>query len=445
MPGPRIALIHRNMSAPWDERLRMAGFELTWFRGPEVLFESGCPGLALVVLSDFGGGTAAAIDAAKKLKAVSPLVPIVLVAAESSEDAAIAALRAGVSDYLKTPLTPDDLHRAVLHQLGTALARGQGAALRHQIVYESSVMHSLVGYAGKLALSNSTVLITGETGTGKELIAEMIHGGGARGKKPLVAINCAAIPDALLEGELFGRERGAYTGADTAYEGKLKLGDGGTIFFDEIGDLTPCGQAKLLRVLESRQVQRLGSAVSLPLNIRILAATNQELPGMVERGHFRRDLYFRLSVARVDIPPLRTRKDDIPCLVDHFVAAFQSKLGMKFPGFTTPASRALIAYDWPGNVRQLRNVVEELFARLPDRAIDALDLPPEITGMAAREHEPAPDEKSRIVSVLTATRWNKKRAAEQLCWSRMTLYRKLAFYGILEPDRPASGCQAATA
>jgi DNA-binding NtrC family response regulator len=437
MPGPRIALVQRD-TAEWVERVRTAGFDLRRFSGPDALFQPSCPAFGLFVLGDFAGGTAAAIDAAWKLKRISPFIPILLIATESSEETAIAALRAGVSDYLRSPLTSDQVYGAVLGLLGVPRTSGPSAVGRRQLIYQSTSMRSVVGYATKLSLSNSTVLITGETGTGKELVAEMIHGGSPRNKKPLVAINCAAIPDALLEGELFGRERGAYTGADTSYEGKLKLADGGTVFFDEIGDLTACGQAKLLRVLESRQVQRLGSAVEVPLNIRVVAATNQELAGMVERGLFRRDLYFRLSVARVEIPPLRARKDDIPYLLDYFVGAFQAEQPLRFPGFAASALRALTAYDWPGNVRQLRNVVEELFARLPDRPIEALDLSPEITGIDNREVAEDGDEKTRIMTALTATHWNKKRAAERLCWSRMTLYRKLAFYGIFEPGHPSA-------
>ena len=296
-------------------------------------------------------------------------------------------------------------------------------------------MRYVSDYASQVARTNTTVLITGETGTGKELVAQMIHTMSARRQQPFLALNCAALPEGLLESELFGRERGAYTGAETSYEGKLKLADGGTVFFDEIGDLTPLGQAKLLRVLESRKAQRLGSAKEISLDLRILAATNQNLPCMVETGQFRRDLYFRLNVTRVEMPSLRTRRDDIPLLVSHFAGDFEGSFGRHFPGFAGRALKMLVNYDWPGNVRQLRNVMEELFVRLPGRPIDIDDLPAEITGrQASFSVEPA-DERTRIVTALTSTRWNKKRAAERLCWSRMTLYRKMAHHQIADNGR----------
>jgi len=431
-----IALVQRDCVMDWMMGVREAGLELRRFSTPDVLLQSTCKSFSVVVLSDFGEGTPAAIEAARKVRAVFPSVPIILIARESSEENAIAALRAGVNDYLKCPLTADQFSQAVTRLLGTAGDAGGDAARR--VIYESSAMRSVTDYASKLSLSSSTVLITGETGTGKELVAKMIHSGGARRKKPFVALNCAAIPDSLLESELFGRERGAYTGADTAYEGKLKVGDGGTVFFDEIGDLTACGQAKLLRVLESRHVQRLGSSVEVPLNIRVLAATNQDLSGMVERGLFRRDLYFRLSVARLHIPPLRARREDVQCLLNHFVATFESELGATFPGFASSAMCTLTAYSWPGNVRQLRNVIEELFVRLPDRSVEVKDLPPEIAGTGGEEVPEERDERTKILFALASTQWNKKRAAERLSWSRMTLYRKLTFYRIFEHQQSSS-------
>jgi DNA-binding NtrC family response regulator len=380
-----------------------------------------------VVLGDIGGGIPAALELARRIRIAFPVVPILLIATESSEATAVAALRLGIDDYLKHPVSAEELLNAVVRLLGPPqTVTGNG----RKIVGDTAAIRSVFAYASSLAQTKSTVLITGETGTGKDLAAELIHSLSARSHKPFVALNCAAVPDSLLESELFGRERGAYTGADTSYAGKLKLAEGGTVLFDEIGDLTPYGQAKLLRVIESRQAQRLGSATDVALDIRILAATNQDLAAMVERRQFRRDLYFRLNVTRLALPPLRERRDDVPLLLNHFAEGFAAGTGRRFPGFSSRAVRTLMEFDWPGNVRQLRNLVEELFVQLPDRPIDDEDLPPEISGRRVTAPAEPLDEKTRIVSALASTRWNKKRAAESLNWSRMTLYRKMAFHRI---------------
>ncbi len=356
---------------------------------------------AVIVLSDSKGGTWAAIESACKLKRMLPAAPIVLIATDSSEATAIAALRAGVNDYLKSPVTSAQLLGAIDRCLRPISETAAGASGVRRFVGESVAIRSVLAYASKVAATNSNVLLTGETGTGKDFTAEFIHSVSARKTKPFVALNCAAIPDNLLESELFGRERGAYTGADQAYEGRLKQADGGTVLLDEISELSATGQAKLLRVLESRRIQRLGSASDVSVNIRILAATNQDLAAMVERGQFRRDLYFRLRVTRVELPPLRSRQEDIPALLTHFAETYARDLGRPFPGFSVRALRVLTEYDWPGNVRQLRNTVEELFVDLPNRPVAIDDLPAEITGRGPRlplEGPPAvADEKSRIV------------------------------------------------
>ncbi len=387
-----------------------------------------------MIASDLGGSTRETIESAARIREKSSTVPIVLIVTNSCEDFAVAALKAGVNDYLKGHVTAQQLIESIRRLVPAGQSPSNCQLKTRMWIGDSEVSRSLLAYVSRLASTNSTVLITGETGTGKDLAAGLIHSMGGRSARPFVALNCAAIPDSLLESELFGRERGAYTGADTAYEGRLKMADGGTVFFDEIGDLTAYGQAKLLRVLESRQVQRLGSAADISLNIRILSATNQDLAAMIERGQFRRDLYYRLGVTRLDIPPLRARRDDIASLLMHFADGFSRELGIVFAGFSRRALQALTAFDWPGNVRQLRNVVEEIFVRLPAQPVDVEDLPPEITGERGRlpevPSEEAEDEKSRILRMLKAAHWNKKRAAAQLKWSRMTLYRKMAMHHI---------------
>jgi DNA-binding NtrC family response regulator len=428
MDCPSVAFVHREPSAQWLRAIREAGYPLLRVTNPASLFQtSRQPPPAVIVLGDPGGGTWAALESARRIRTISATVPLVLIATDSSEATAIAALKIGVNDYLKHPASPEQVLGAVARLLGPHTNQAEST---RQLVGDTQLVRALFAYASSVAQTNSTVLITGETGTGKDLLAELIHSMSPRSGKPFIAVNCAAIPDNLLESELFGREKGAYTGADTSYDGKLKLADGGTVLFDEIGDLTPFGQAKLLRVLENRRAQRLGSAKDVPLNIRILAATNRDLAAMVETGQFRRDLYFRLNVTRLELPCLREHSDDIPLLLEHFAAGFETETGRRFPGFSTRAVRMLMNLDWPGNVRQLRNLVEELFVRLPDHRIEVEDLPTEITGRPPLPPLEPLDEKSRIVSALSSTRWNKKRAAERLNWSRMTLYRKMAIHKI---------------
>jgi DNA-binding NtrC family response regulator len=442
MPGVKVALVQSNPAVQWAADAGRAGFDLHRFVDPAALLRAnGEVPPAVVVLSDFAGGTWAAIESARKVKRMFPAAPIVLVATESSEAIAIAAIKVGVADYLKCPVTSVQVLDAIVRCMPRAPEAMRRASGVHRFIGESPQIRSVFSYASKVALTNSNVLLTGETGTGKDFTAEFIHAVSVRNGKPFVALNCAAIPDSLLESELFGRERGAYTGADHAYQGRLQQADGGTVLLDEISELTPIGQAKLLRVLESRRIQRLGSAADVPVNIRILAATNQDLAAMVERGQFRRDLYFRLRVTRMELPTLRSRREDIPALLTHFARHFAADAGRQFPGFSPRAVRALTGYDWPGNVRELRNTVEELFVDLGDEPVDVDDLPVEVTGRGPRVQLEDPsegtDEKTRIVSALTSTRWNKKRAAERLHWSRMTLYRKMAFYRIVADEAAA--------
>jgi DNA-binding NtrC family response regulator len=286
-------------------------------------------------------------------------------------------------------------------------------------------------YLRKVAMTDSHVLITGETGTGKELAAEYIHQHGARRAKPLVTINCAALPDGLLESELFGYERGAFTGATSSYAGKLKLADGGTVLFDEIGDMSPYAQAKILRVIETREIYPLGGRRSVPLDIRIIAATNRDLDQRIASNEFRQDLYFRLNVARIRLPPLRERKDDIHLLIDHYVEKFATQFGREIEGFSDEAMERLLNHDWPGNVRELINLIERIFIDPPQEKIAVADLPRSMRYPRTVRQEAVPTEREILLYTLSQTNWNKSKAAERLHWSRMTLYRKIAKYHIV--------------
>jgi two-component system, NtrC family, response regulator AtoC len=296
-------------------------------------------------------------------------------------------------------------------------------------------MRAVLDYATKVARTDATVLITGETGTGKENLAHYIHEHSARRARPFVCINCSTVPDGLFEGELFGYERGAFTGADRTYEGKLSLANGGTLFLDEIGELSANGQAKLLRVLESREVFRLGARATQALDFRVIAATNRAVEALDGNHSFRRDLFFRLNVARVHLPPLRTRSDDIPALMAYYVAEMARRTGARLGPFAPDTLRCLMSYSWPGNVRELRNMVEALFIDPPCGPITIGHLPPNLAHMLTHALSADLPERARILVTLSATQWNRCRAAEQLRWSRMTLYRKMAKYGISGDSR----------
>jgi DNA-binding NtrC family response regulator len=287
-------------------------------------------------------------------------------------------------------------------------------------------------YLRKVAMTDSHVLITGETGTGKELAAQYIHRHSARHAKPLVTINCAALPDGLLESELFGYERGAFTGAHLSYAGKLKLADGGTVLFDEIGEMSTYAQAKILRMIETKEVYPLGGRRSVPVNIRIVASTNRDLEHEMSSNGFRPDLYFRLNVARIKLPPLRERKEDIPLLIDHFAQQFSAQFGREIDGFTDEAMELLKCNEWPGNIRELMNLVERIFIDPPAAKVAIGDLPESIRSPRARGQDAARGERELLLYTLSRTNWNKSQAAERLHWSRMTLYRKMAKYHIEE-------------
>jgi two-component system response regulator HydG/two-component system response regulator AtoC len=294
----------------------------------------------------------------------------------------------------------------------------------------------------QIAKSATTVLVTGETGTGKELAAEFIHANSARRKKAFVCINCAAIPESLLESELFGHAKGAFTGADQYRDGLLVSANGGTIFLDEIGDMSLCAQAKILRVVEKKEVCRVGSNRGVQLDIRFVAATNQDLEAMANCGTFRKDLFFRINVARIHLPPLRERPEDIPFLLRHYCCDLGSQARAIPPEFSEDSLRCLQAYGWPGNIRELKNMVESLFLKDLPQKIGVEHLPRHLRGLIESTTDLSQQERDALLSALFSAKWNKSEAAKKLHWSRMTVYRKIAKYHLAEgpvsqirPDR----------
>jgi DNA-binding NtrC family response regulator len=374
----------------------------------------------------------------KKIRFFDKRVPIILITRFSTESRAIAALRAGVSDYFKVPFSSETLVQRIFKLISDSKFETRGAnqqvnagLIGRQLIGESECMREIKNYLDKVARADSNVLITGETGTGKELSAEMIHLKSPRCTNPFVCINSAALPETLVESELFGHERGAFTGAIAEKPGKFELAGSGTVFLDEIGDMNHYAQAKILRSLESKEFFHLGGKRPVLFNARIIAATNKDPLQLIEEKKMREDLYYRLNVARVHLPPLRERKDDIPSLILHALKRLNHKFNRNVLGLTDDATESLIRYDWPGNIRELFNLLEVVYINLPPRSIDFVNLPQSIQKQM-KETGMRTDERKRIVSVLLDTNWNKSTAAQRLNWSRMTLYRKMEKYSIVE-------------
>ena len=304
-----------------------------------------------------------------------------------------------------------------------------------QLLGRSAPMVALREQLDRIARSHATVLITGETGTGKEVVARYLHAKSPRADHPLIALNCAALPEALIESELFGHARGAFTGAHTAYPGKIRLAAGGTLFLDEIGDMAPLAQARLLRFLETGEIFSVGGLRTEHVDVRVVAATHQDLAERVRLGLFRKDVFYRLNIARVELLPLCERRGDLDDLITHFLAEVQQRHALHVNGISDSTRRQLMRHDWPGNVRELKNVLESAALQADGMSMEPRHLPAYIN---AQTPPPAPlDERALLLSALGQTHWNKTAAAAQLHWSRMTLYRKLSKYDLHEPpDRP---------
>lgn len=374
-------------------------------------------------------------EIAYKIREFAGAVPLVLVVANSSEELAISALQAGINGYVKYPLANGELLRTVSRCIcadgnpPTDLKQADGPL--GGIIGESPAMQEIRGRIPRIAASDSNVLITGETGTGKELLAQVVRDNSPRRDQPFIAINCAAIPDSLLESELFGYTKGAFTGADGSRDGKLKAADKGTVFLDEIGDMSAYGQAKILRVIEAKEIQRLGSTHGTRVDVRIIAATNQDLEQLARQNKFRNDLFYRLNVARIHLPPLRERKEDLLSLIKYYISYFNQRFGRRVRRVTGEALECFHDYDWPGNVRELKNLLESVFVEGPEQDISLADLPSQFRRRAMELQSVSGDERERLLWALSMTNWNKSKAADKLSWSRMTLYRKMARYKII--------------
>ncbi len=368
---------------------------------------------------------AASIAAAR---AAFPLASIVVAGSSSEQNEAVAAFRAGADDFVWLGGGDAELAAVLVRNFRSCSADDDGDT--GGLVGVSAAIARLRAFIRKLAPTPATVLITGETGTGKDVAALAIHRFSRRAAKPLVALNCAAIPDALIEGELFGYERGAFSGAHAAYPGKLKLADGGTLLLDEVGELNLAGQAKLLRAIETREAWRLGARAPTRFDVRIIAVTNRDLAGEVRAGRFREDLFYRLAVSQLRMPPLRERPDDVLPLAAHLLARLAADRGTRPARLSAAAAQRLAAHSWPGNVRELRNALEVALINADDGLIGEADLPAHLE-VASRDI-PRGDERGQLIAALNDARGNKSLAAQALNCSRMTVYRRLQRLGIAD-------------
>jgi two-component system response regulator AtoC len=378
----------RNMLMVMEMALQEAGYRvLTAERAEDGLAMLRDPDLA-VVLSDLKMPGMGGEEFIGRCQRDRPDVPVIVVTAFGSIRSAIECIQAGASDYLTKPFEPEELQFAVqsalrLHDLmqenRQLQAAVSGGSPRSRLVGNSHAMLALRDEINRVAPYKTNVLITGESGTGKEAVARSLHEHGPRASRPWVAINCSAIPHDLMESELFGYVRGAFTGAVQSRMGRLEQANGGTLFLDEVGDLDPTLQAKLLRVLQEREFSPVGSDAVKRVDLRIIAATHRDLEQMVREGLFREDLLYRLDVYKIHVPPLRERIDDIPLLADNFLQAFRAEMDKPVEGFSEEAMTALCGYNWPGNVRELRNAVERSLLSCRGRAIEPYDLPDKVS------------------------------------------------------------------
>ena len=395
-----------------------------------------------LVMQDVDG-----MEVLRHAKRLDPGAEVLMVTGHGTIETAVQAIRQGASDYITKPLNLGELrdrvakaleHRRLLRRTEQLSAQLDERFGFEGIVGHSAAMQRVIQTSRQVAPTDATVLIEGESGTGKELVAKALHTNSRRKGKNFVALNCAALSEGILESELFGHEKGAFTGAVMRRKGRFEHADGGTLFLDEVGDMPASTQIKLLRVLEDGEIVRVGSNEPRKVDVRLLSATNQDLDELVKRGKFREDLYFRLRVVRIALPALRERREDIPLLTEHYIRQIAREHGKNVTGITPEAQRALAAYDWPGNIRELINTLETMILLTPRETLQVEDIPPEIHPIGQEEQADgftpgmslADAERIVIARTLEMTGGNRQRAAKMLGIGERTLYRKIKDYGL---------------
>jgi len=396
-----------------------------------------------VIVTDLKMKGLKGLDLLEVAHKVAPMTPVIIITAFGTIESAIKAMKMGAYDYITKPFQMDEFVLTVRKALENRLLKKEVIRLRkevesrydfHQLIGKSPSMQKIYDLIERISDSSSNVLITGESGTGKELVAKAIHFNGVRKEGPFVAINCAAIPETLLESELFGYKKGAFTDAKSDKKGLIFEANEGTLFLDEITEMPLTLQAKSLRVIEEREVRPLGDTNSYPIDARIISTSNRDIASLIQQGHFRKDLYYRLKVIDIEMPPLRERKEDIPILVQHFIHKFSMELKKAVSSVSEDALKILLNYSWPGNVRELENIIQRAITLSQHEVILPDDLPASIIQKndeklfeKAMEEKFTLDqlEKEYVKRVLIETGGNKSKAAERLGLDRKTLYRKL--------------------
>ena len=392
------------------------------------------------------------IEALTEIRKISPLVPVLIMTAYASVKTAVEALKAGAFDYLTKPLDIEELKILIEKALEHYHLRAENLVLKERlgdrfdfsrIIGRGRKMKSLLETLAMVAPSDATVLLMGESGTGKEVVANAIHQNSPRAGQPFIKVSCAALPETLLESELFGHEKGAFTGAVSRREGRFQLAHRGTLFLDEVGEMSTAIQTKLLRVLQEKEFEPVGGVRTVKVDIRLITATNLELDKEVAAGRFREDLYYRLNVVPIVLPPLRERKEDIPPLADHFLAIYREKNRKFLKGISGKALDLLVRYDWPGNIRELENCIERAVIMAREEAIVPADFPPQIRMLSMEGERDGFDipygisldemERALIVKTLAETGGNRTKTAEVLGINRRTLQNKLRQYGLNNP------------
>lgn len=454
MSANRILLVEDDDSLRLTQAmyLEREGFQVTAVgNGAEALRQIAADQYQAVVtdlrLDEIGG-----LEVLAAAKEKSPETEVILITGFGSVDTAVEAMKSGAYDYLTKPVDPDDLVLTLQKACERRQLRRQVAYLKKEVAQEAGLGHivavspemrQIMTLVQQLAQNDATVLIEGDSGTGKELMAKYIHHSGRRAGGPFVAVNCGALPENLLESELFGHVRGSFTGAIKDKKGLFEVADGGTLLLDEIGETSPSFQVKLLRILEDGTFRRVGGTTERRVNVRIIAASNKDLGRLVQKNHFRQDLYYRLKVIPIYLPPLRKRKADIRPLAEHFVAYYTHHMGRKESSLSAEAIERLEAHIWPGNVRELENAIERALIFCQGQEVQPADLPLEACTPPIEEfgHLDITDdlsleamEQAHIRRVLEHCQWNRSRAARELSIGYNTLWRKMKKYGLKPPD-----------
>lgn len=430
------------MRASLSDWLREDGFEVSAVESGRRAIEEVKEKPWNVLLVDLKMPGMDGIDVLREVKKINKDLPVLIITAYATVDSAVQAMKQGAYDYICKPFNPEEisltLRKIISHQqlVEENIYLRRELSKRYEfrdIISKNHKMLAIIELVKNVAPSNATVLIEGESGTGKEIVARAIHAASPRSEKPFIVVDCGAIPETLLESELFGHEKGAFTGAVASKRGRFELADKGTIFLDEIGEMSLKTQVDLLRVVQQKELRRVGSEKVTKIDVRVIAATNKDLRKAVEEGKFREDLFYRLNVVSIKIPPLRERKEDIPLLADHFIKKYSVENKKKIEHISQEALNVLMRHDWPGNVRELENVIERAVVLGRGSTIFPEDLPAElhqIQKVAAADKSLEAVEREHILNVLNQNNWNITKSASILNIDRSTLYKKIEKYSL---------------